>query len=48
MKPNKPCDPSVDYSRSPTFAPLPRPQYRCTCCGGKDPKKLEQLREALA
>ena len=33
---NSHWDPSVDYSRYPTFVPLPRPQYRCTRCGCRD------------
>lgn len=34
-QPNKrPYDPSLDYARYPTLAPLPRPVARCKGCGG--------------
>ena len=36
MNSHKPCDPSVDYFRYPTFAPIPQPFFRCTGCGGTD------------
>ena len=36
MDMNKPYDPSADHLRYPTFAPIPRPQYRCQSCGGRD------------